>query len=450
MRVRLILGWLVLASLVAAIGYAQQPPAAPSRTLSLAEALDIARRNNPDYLSVLNDRGPAAWQLRNANLNLLTPGIGMSADYSYTGSGTRTDYFGVPQTTFAITSQSYSIGMSYNLSGQTLAARGQARANVNATDAEISRARTTMETNVRTFYLNALQAQAQLELATRTLERTRQNLELAQARQSVGQGTLIDVRRSEVDEGQAEVALLRAGQTVQNEQLRLFALIGTPKPEGTVVLSDSFPVVAHEWNRNDLITMALESNPALQSLRARQNSARWGVRSAVSEFLPSLSFSAGLLTGSRTSTQVPIDTLGNTQSVSINNRSPFGFRVSASLPLYDRFSRNSQVAQAKAQEQDAALQVRARELGVRTEVTTALNAVEAAWQTIDIQRRNQVAANEALELATQRYRVGSGTIIELLDARVAAERAATDYITAIYDYHRAIAALENAVGRPLR
>ena len=74
----------------------------------------------------------------------------------------------------------------------------------------------------------------------------------------------------------------------------------------------------------------------------------------------------------------------------------------------------------------------------------------ATNQAIDIQRRNREASTEALQLAEQRYRVGSGTYIELLDARVEAERAASDYVAAVYEYHRSIAALENAVGRPLR
>ena len=60
------------------------------------------------------------------------------------------------------------------------------------------------------------------------------------------------------------------------------------------------------------------------------------------------------------------------------------------------------------------------------------------------------AAREQLQLATERYRVGSGTFFELLDAQVAALRAETDYINAVYDYHKAVAALEAAVGKPLR
>jgi outer membrane protein TolC len=36
------------------------------------------------------------------------------------------------------------------------------------------------------------------------------------------------------------------------------------------------------------------------------------------------------------------------------------------------------------------------------------------------------------------------------DAQNAVQRAEGDYVNAIYDYHKAITALEAAVGRPLR
>jgi outer membrane protein len=107
-------------------------------------------------------------------------------------------------------------------------------------------------------------------------------------------------------------------------------------------------------------------------------------------------------------------------------------------------------ARARAARDDAQLAIRSQELGVRAEVTAAYLALVAAHQTIGIQQSNKVASAEALSLATERYRVGNGTFIELLDARVTAERADADYVTAVYDYHKAFAALENAVGRPLR
>ena len=46
--------------------------------------------------------------------------------------------------------------------------------------------------------------------------------------------------------------------------------------------------------------------------------------------------------------------------------------------------------------------------------------------------------------------MGAATFVELAESRSSFERAEQDRIAAIYDYHQAWAALENAVGRPLR
>jgi outer membrane protein len=94
--------------------------------------------------------------------------------------------------------------------------------------------------------------------------------------------------------------------------------------------------------------------------------------------------------------------------------------------------------------------VRARGLQVQTEVNQAFLQLETAYQAIAIQDTNRLRARDQLQLATERYRVGSGTFFELLDAQVATLRAETDYVSAVYDYHKAVAALEAAVGRPLR
>jgi outer membrane protein TolC len=83
-------------------------------------------------------------------------------------------------------------------------------------------------------------------------------------------------------------------------------------------------------------------------------------------------------------------------------------------------------------------------------VSQAYYALQTAYETITIQEQNRVAADEGLRLASERYRVGSGTFFELLDAQLAAEQADRDYINAVYGYHRAISTLEAAVGRPLR
>ena len=439
MRVRLMLGWLLVLSLLAAIGYAQEPAA---RSLSLTDALVIARRNNPDFLQTLNDRWTASRQLTSATANLLTPSVDVSGTAYASQAGERS-FFGQSISIPGVRQTSYSLGLNYRLAGSIFANRGLSRAQLHATDEDIAGAQTLLETSVRQQYLNVLQAQAQEALARRALERAQENLSLSQARLSVGQGTLIDVRRAEVEKGQAEVGVLRAQQTVENQSLVLFQRLGVPAPEPVrVQLTDSFPVVEPRFTIDTLMALALAENPGLRALRAREGAARWGVRSANSQYLPSMSVSAGV---GRTSTR--IDTTGATWQ---GQKNPWSLSLAVSLPLYDGFQRNVERSRARAQQDDVRQAIRARELQVRAEVTAALRSLTLAYRTIAVQDRNKAASSEALELATQRYRVGSGTYIELLDARVAAERAEAEYVTAIYDYHKSIAALENAVGRPLR
>jgi hypothetical protein len=131
-------------------------------------------------------------------------------------------------------------------------------------------------------------------------------------------------------------------------------------------------------------------------------------------------------------------------------RQPFQARLTISVPLFTGFSRRLQVAEARAQEGDLSEAVRARGLEVQTEVSQAFLGLETAYRTVAIQDTSRTAAREQLQLATERYRLGGGTFYELLDAQVAALRAEFELVGAVYDYHRAVAALEGAVGRPLR
>ncbi len=129
---------------------------------------------------------------------------------------------------------------------------------------------------------------------------------------------------------------------------------------------------------------------------------------------------------------------------------PFQAQVSISLPIFDQFNRNLQISQASAQADDAQELRRARELQVRTDVSQQYYGLQSGYQAISIQDNNRVQARDGLRLARERYRVGAGTFFELLIAQVAAQQAESDYITALFNYHRSLVSLEAAVGRRLR
>ncbi len=497
MSVRPLFTVLIVALPLAGRARAQQPvlPSVP-QALSLADAVDLATRNNPAFRQTLNDRVPAAWGVRNAYAGFL-PSFSASGSASYTGAGSQnflSQQFTQPSSTLG---SSYSLGLSWSLSGSTLMQPGLQKAQLNAVDAAVEGSRVNLRAAITQQYLSVLQANAQVGLADVQLRRSEEFLRLAQARYDVGQATLLDVRRAEVERGQSEVGLLRARNAVIVQKLRLFQQLGVPAPDdpAQVTLSDSFPVVEPTWQLATLLRDADTQNPDLVALRAQQSAARAGERSAKSAWFPTLSFSAGwsgftqqytnadfLVNRAQASadanfqacgvqnqinTVVGIPTLNcalfqftptiadsiraQNQAFPFNfTKQPFSARFTVSLPIFDQFSRPLAVAQASSRSDDAAEAVRARQLLVRAEISNAYYGLQTAYQTVTIQDRSRTAAQEQLRLATERYRVGSGTFYELLDAQLAAQRAESDYVNAVYDYHKAIAALETAVGRPLR
>jgi len=438
MRARLILGWLVVLTMVAAIGYAQE---APATKLSLADALDIAQHNNPDYLTFVSARSPASWALTNSTTKLFTPSASVSGDYTTSGASTGFTLFGQ---TFGQTpsyhTNALNLNFNYQLSGASIANRGYAAAQLHAADMDIAGALTLLQTSVKQEYINLLEARAQADLAQHVVSRAQELLNLAQARFNVGQNTMIDVRQAQVTKGNADVQLLQARQNVQVEVLKLYQLLGVPAPEPpNVEPTDTFAVVAPTYREDSLVNLALQANPTLRAYRAREGAARWNVRGAYSQYLPSLQASAS--TGA---------TWYTSDTTRFRQTSPWTLQIGLSLPIFDGFSRNQQIAQANSQEEGLNQSIRKEELTVRATVSAAYLALVTAYQTISVQANNQTAAEDALSLATERYRVGSGSIIELNDAEVTAQQADVTYINAIYDYHKAIAALEQAVGLSLR
>ncbi len=467
--------------------------------LSLADAITLARANNPLYRQAINDRAPAAWAARSAWSTMLVPSVSASGGIGYAGPGQQTFLTSNFSQSVSTLSSSYGFGLDWSLSGQTLTQPGLRKAQLSAADADVAGAETNLVTTVTQQYLTVLQARDNGEVARQQLQHDEEFQKLAQARYDVGRASLIDVRQAQVARGQAEVVLLRARTAVQVEKLRLFQHMGVTAPLdlAAVRLTDTFNVQTPTWQLNDLLTMAEQQNPALKALREREHAAAWGVRAATSSYGPSLSVSAGwsgftqklsdinpTIASARAGAAADSATCAYANSAWLNGGSgqppldctlysfspaaeqairdrnaaypfhftpePFQARLTVRIPLWGNFQQPLAVSQAKAQQQDLQESVRARGLQLQTEVIGAFLTLQTTYQAIAIQDTNRTAAREQLQLATERYRVGSGTFFELLDAQVAALRAETEYVNAVYDYHKALAALEAAVGRPLR
>ena len=482
------------------------------RQLSLPQALELARKNSPSYRQSLNDSDPAAAAVRSANWALL-PTVGAGTGVSYTGSGKSTFNGTVFSQASPTVSSNYRLSASWEVNARNFIGAAQSKAQLRATEENITGAGVTLTQSVTSQYLTVLRATATVGVARQQVLRNQDFLDLARARNQVGQATILDVRQAEVAKTRADVQLLRARQNETDAKIELFRLMGVTTGDGldSLALVEAFPLVEAKFDIGQLRTLAKEHNPALRALDAQADAARLGVKSAKSEFLPSLSISTGLsgytqqytdanallanrLSGSLgsaancsfqngilqrlTSTHpapnggviadcnayAGLDATGAAlqpdiaQAIRSGNsvfpfsftRQPVSVSASISLPLWDGFSRSARVSQARAAEDDARESLRAQALAVDGQLQSRLLAVRTSWEAARIQDLNRVAAREQLRLAQEKYRIGNGSGLEVSDAQNAVTQAEADYVTAVYDYHLAVVGLEAVVGRPLR
>ena len=367
---------------------------------------------------------------------------------------------------------------------------------LNDVEADIIGNTETLRSNVAQQYLSELQAEATADLQDSLVVASQQELILAQAREIVGSGTQLDVQRAEVALGLQKVQVLKARNQVEIEKLRLFQLMGVTQP-ANVKLVSQFPVVPLNINLQELIASAHNQNPGVLALRSRQRVADLHVRREKGEYSPTLSLSTGIggYTYGYTNSNFPVAqasaqldaartscvreeevraalnlsnqlalcnsmafTTADAQAIRDNNsrfpfnftKSPRSFSAMLSLPLFDGFAREQRLQEAMANRSDARYSVRAKELALTADVTAAYLTVTTAEKTVVLQEQNAAKARQELKLVQDRYKIGATTFVDLTEARATYERAESERINAIYDYHKAFAILESAVGHPLR
>lgn len=493
MRSLLLLPFALAAALPLGAQVRTANPAGP--VLSLDEAVALARRNNPAHQQTANNLRSADIAVRSAFSRLVTPNVDAAFSTQFRQGGAQ--IFGGQQfgTSGDIRSSSYGVEVSYSLNAGAMIAPRAERALRDAVEADIHGSDETLRTIVTQQYLAVLQAQARAELQDTLVASAAAQVELAKARAAAGAATQLDVRRAEVTLGQAQVQSLREHNDVEIQKLRLFEQMGVMQPAG-VALTTAFPLTPLSFTLDSVLALASRQNPGLAALRARERAFSFGVRQAQSAYTPSLNVATGwsgytqsytssdfLVEGRRASLAgaqaqcnemqelrgaagLPANddcsryVLTDAQARSIRDqnaqypfsftRDPWSIRASVSMPIWDGLRREQRVQEARAARDDARYASRARELRLRAGVTEAYLTMTTALRTVELQLQNAARAREEVTLAEERYRVGAATYLDVMQSRSAFEQAESERINAIYEYHRAFAALENAVGHSLR
>ncbi|MCW5313740.1 TolC family protein [Nostoc sp. KVJ3] len=395
--------------------------------ISLAQALELAQRNNRDLqVAILQLEGSRS-ALRQSQAALL-PTLGINGSVTNTGNGFTSS------SSPASTSFNGSAQLNYNLytSGNRQATIQAAEEQVHVDEFNVETQSLTVRLNATTQYYNLQQADEQVRINQSAVENAQASLRDTQAREQAGVGTRFDVLQAQVNLANNQQQLINAISQQQIARRQLAT---------TLSLSQSFNITAADpvqlaglWPQTveQSIIQAFQNRPELPQYLAQRNIYEQQRRQALSQLGPQISLASSYNLLDRYNDGVSV-----TDGYSVG--------LQGSLTLYDGGAAKAKAAQSRANIAIAENQFASQRDQIRFNVEQYYSQLQSNLKNVETSAVALNQAREALNLARLRFQAGVGTQTEVIAAENDLTTAEGNRVTAILDYNIALANLQSSV-----
>ncbi len=430
--IRIAVPLLALAAIGASARAADNAAVPPARspegsvTWSLADVTSMALKNHP--LILQSDADVAAAVARKGQArSAWYPSVNLSTGYS------RVRSFSASTNENLTTPNEFARGdlnwVLYDF-GRTGASVDRADANAAISRENAATTREDVAFVATVAFYNVLRAEQTLEFQKENLRQQESLYRQASAFYEAGVRAKIDVVRAEANLYDARAQLSQAENGLRVARITLLQRTGVDGPGG-FQLSGALPVHSLPGTLQDWVAEAERNRPELRALVEKERAAAESLRLARAGYLPFLVGTAGYGYGGE---EAPLQT-------------NYELSVTLNYPLFSGFQTREQAKEALATISSARYEFVEAKRRVRLEVEVSAYSVQEAQERLSARKKQRDASEENLRLATARYEVGAGDIIEMTDAQAQMVRSETDTINTAFDFAVSHASLLRAMGR---
>jgi outer membrane protein TolC len=416
---------------------------APPSVLTLQDALQRARRNDPTFQTATADAAIAREDRAQARAALLptlsntTQFLGNSPN-GVNPNGRFVSLDGVEMyREWGVAHQEFSANTF------TLAPLKKARASEAAAEARLEVAQRGLTVTVTKNYYALVVAQRKYASAQQSVDQARRFLEITQQQQRLGQVARSDTIKAEIQYRQQQQAFSEVLVAMDAARLMLAVLVSPTLDENFTVVDDltsapPLPPFA------EVRSMAGRANPDLRAAEESLHAAEQDVTVARNAFYPTFIVDAvyGIEANefalhSRIAAQPELGVLPN-----------LGYFVTLNLqvPVWDWGATRSKVHQSEARARQAQVALSQAQRQQMSSLYSKYNEALAARSAVENLRRVADLAAESLRLTILRYQAGESTALEVVDAQNTLVQARTAADEAEARQRVAIADLQTLTG----
>ena len=434
-------GLLIAAALVAGMGAnAQQTGEDAALNLSLAQALEIALSENPtikvaeQQIEVKKISKNEAWQalLPSADFSgsvqytLLAPVMklnGMEFKMGADETSTWNGQFQVSLPLFAPT-----VYATMNLTKSDL---------LNAVEQSRS-SKLDLINQVTKAYYQVILAQDSYDVLCKSLEQAQKNFDVVKSLYELGGTSEYDKISAEVQLRSLNPTVIQARNAVSLSKLQLKVLMGLD-PEYDIIISGSLEDYEDRLYNEALSagSFSLENNTNMRQLKMNETMLNQTLRVQKMNFMPTLALAGTYQLQSMQNADWNVGNYDWVKSSSIV--------LSLSVPIF-RMGNFTKIRSTKLQISQLQENMDYTEKQLSIQARSYIDNMKANAEQVASNREAIEQAEKGREIASKRYEIGKGTILELNNSEVSLTQAKLTYSQSIYNYLAAKADLDKVLG----
>ncbi len=419
--------------------------------LTLEDAIQIALQRNSALVKAKYNLESSAASLKSAYGDLI-PSLGVRSGWSWTriddSGGTQLDAVGnpytVPPTSVDTRNYTVSAGGSIILFDglANISNINSASDNLDAANLNIDKFKRDIVQTTRIYYYTILKNIALLKVKDDNFKYNNRLLETIAESNKLGSVPIADLYAQQVQTGNAEVELIKAANNVDAAQNTLINYLALDVLEEYNFVSkidtvNESNIEFYSKEFDDIISMvdyAMKNRTDYLGQQKIVSSATEGITVAKGGYWPSLSGGYSFSTSSLSLEE-------------LFNRRLWGVNLNLSIPIFTNFNTETSVQFAKVKEQNALEDLRALERQIQIDVKQGYLDFQAVSKALEVSIKTVISASENRRVQYERYRLGSGTFLDVLQSDRDYQNALSLRIDAEFNFHSVREALLNSIGK---
>ncbi len=292
----------------------------------------------------------------------------------------------------------------------------------NVSDEELRLEMEFLVARITLSYNNIIRISEQLNILQNNLDVSQERIEIEETKVDLGSGSEYDLLQARSDLNADRAAFLRESNRLTEAKIVLNELLSRSPETEYQVISDI--TVNSDLSMEELYRKMLVENRELSIARLNKDLRRTELKEIRSERFPEISLSTGY-SYSRSENDGGF--------MRFNETTGFSIGLTARVNLFDGFSMNRRIDNARIQQKSAEISYEQNKLRLESDFHSVYRAYLNAIELVDLEEENLVNAEETLDIALERFRLGTISSLEFREAQRTFLQAENRLINAKYE-----------------